>query len=364
MKWSLRIGRIAGIDLYLHATFLILVAWLAVSQYLASHNTAAMLSAIGFVLLLFVIIILHELGHALAARRYGIETRDITLLPIGGVARLERLPEDPRQELVVAIAGPLVNLVIAAGLFVGILVGSGAGEVLNVGMDSGTVITRLLWVNVWLAFFNLLPAFPMDGGRVLRALLALKLSRERATEIAVNVGHVMALIFGAVGLLGWASPFLVFIALFVWVGADGELQMIRATTYLRGVLVRDVMSTRFDTVDAATPLYELSKRLIPGFQSDYPVIEGDRLVGFIGLEELVKGLTEGGQEAMVGNYARREFGTTSSAEALADLFEELQQGSGSTLAVMEGDRLIGILTPSNVTEHLMIRSAIGASSQR
>lgn len=356
VKWSIKIGRIAGIDLYLHATFLILVIWLAVSEYLGGHNVAAMLSAIGFILLLFFIIILHELGHALAARKYGIETRDITLLPIGGLARLEKLPEDPGQELVVAIAGPLVNLVIAAALFVGISIASGPGEVLNVSLEGGNFMARLMWLNVWLAFFNLLPAFPMDGGRVLRALVAMRLSRERATEIAVNVGHFMALLFGLVGI--FVNPFLVFIALFIWVGADAELQQVRMTAYLHGISVEQVMSRRFETAEASAPLGDLARRIVPGFQTDYPVIDGGRLVGFIGVDELVKGLSEGGPEGLTGRYARREFDTAGPLDLLEEVVSDWQPGSGSVVAVLDGDDLIGIVTPANIGEHVMIRSAM------
>src|SRR6267378_4982921 len=175
MKWSWRIARVAGIEVFMHATFLLLLAWVGVTDYLPRHSWQAAARGIVFVLILFVIIVLHELGHALTARRFGIRTLDITLLPIGGVARLERMPEKPVQELLVALAGPAVNLVLALVLLLLLAVGRQFGDFEGLSLLGGSLLARLLQVNVALAVFNLLPAFPMDGGRVLRALLALRL---------------------------------------------------------------------------------------------------------------------------------------------------------------------------------------------
>lgn len=361
MKWSLKIGRIAGIDLYMHATFLILIVWIAASGFLGHQTMSALLGSIGFILLLFVIIILHELGHALAARKYGIETKDITLLPIGGVARLDRIPEEPLKELVVAIAGPLVNLVIAAGIFVGISVTYGPAHILSTGLENGDLMTRLLWVNVWLAFFNLLPAFPMDGGRVLRALLAIRLDRPRATEIAVSVGHVMALLFGAVGIWLVNNPFLVFIAFFIWIGADGELQQVRVQSFLHGIPVSDVMARKFDSLASTARLSEVAKSLVPGFQSDYPVFEDEKLIGFIGLADVVRGLAESGADGQAGTYAQSDFETASPSQFLEDVVGDWRPGGAPPIAVIEGGRLVGIVTPTNVAEHVMVRSALSRS---
>jgi len=234
MSWSWRIGRIAGIDVYVHATFLLLLAWEALRHYQAHGDPAEALAGLVFVLVLFGIVVLHELGHALAARSYGIRTRDITLLPIGGVARLERVPREPGQELVVALAGPAVNVVLAAGIYLGLALGRGPspyGESLRVG---GGFLDRLFWVNVSLAVFNLLPAFPMDGGRVLRAVLALRLDYVRATRVAASVGQGLAFLFGILGLI--YDPFLIFIALFVWLGAAEEASKVQEGPYSGGSL--------------------------------------------------------------------------------------------------------------------------------
>ena len=251
MKWSWKIGRIAGIGVYMHVTFLILLGWVGASYYLVRHRWEDAMSGLGFILALFGIVVLHELGHALAARRYGIRTRDITLLPIGGVARLERMPEDPKQELVVALAGPAVNVVLAALLFAVLMAGRGISAMSDFAVGGGDILSKLLWVNVALALFNLLPAFPMDGGRVLRALLAIRMDYVRATRIAANIGQGMAFLFGFLGL--FSNPFLVFIALFVWMGATQEAGMVEMKSALDGVPVERVMITGFRTLAPTRP---------------------------------------------------------------------------------------------------------------
>src|SRR5213078_2983264 len=205
MSWSLPIFRIAGIQLRIHVTFLLLIAWLAFGYYSAGGSAVAAARVL-FVLLLFACVVLHEFGHALAAKAFGINTPDITLLPIGGVARLERMPEKPVQELVIAL---------------GLFVAGGSQAFLNPSnVEGGGLIVQLLTINILLLLFNLLPAFPMDGGRVLRALLATRLSYARATQVAASIGQGFAFVFGFIGLI-W-NPFLIFIALFVYIGASQE----------------------------------------------------------------------------------------------------------------------------------------------
>jgi Zn-dependent protease len=222
MTGSWRLGKIAGIDVFVHATFFILLAWVALSAYLPRGSAAAAASGVASILTVFGVVVLHELGHDLVARRFGIATREITLLPIGGISRLERMPEDPRQELQVALAGPAVNVGLAAAAYAALLV-LGSGAIDHMSVMEGSFLARLFSINLSLALFNLLPAFPMDGGRIFRALLALRMDRVRATEVAARTGQAMALLFGVAGL--FFNPLLVLIALFVWTGAAQEASL-------------------------------------------------------------------------------------------------------------------------------------------
>ena len=236
------------------------------------------MAGVGFMLALFTCVVLHELGHALTARRYGIRTRDIVLLPIGGVARLERIPEEPIKELLVAIAGPAVNVVIAAGLFV-VLTSTGSPPSLDaVGFVRAPFLERVMWTNVLLVLFNLLPAFPMDGGRMLRAVLAMRLEYVRATQIAATVGQGMAFLFGLVGLVT-GQPMLVFVALFVWIGAAQESSFAQMKAALGGIPVRRLMITDFRALHPADTLQRAIELTLATTQRDFPVVEGDRVVG-------------------------------------------------------------------------------------
>jgi Zn-dependent protease/predicted transcriptional regulator len=357
MKWSWKLGRIAGIDLYMHATFLILLAWVGVSHYLPRRSWADVADGILFIGAIFGIVVLHELGHALTARRFGIRTRDITLLPIGGVARLERMPDKPIQELWVALAGPAVNVVLAAVL-VAVLVPAAAlaalGEVQLVG---GHFLSKLIYVNVVLAVFNLIPAFPMDGGRVLRALLAMRMDYVRATQIAATTGQAVAFVFGLAGLFG-GNPFLVFIALFVWMGAAGEASLVQMKSALGGIPISRAMVTEFRTLGPRDSLASAVEHILAGFQQDFPVVEDDRLVGVLTRADLMRALAQRGQDARVEEVMQTEFETADPSEMAETVFARLQQCECHSLPVVRGGRVIGIVTPDNVAEFLMIQEAL------
>jgi len=225
MKWSWRLGRILGVNIYVHFTFLFLLAWVAVMAVLQGGGFAGMIEAVLFILAVFGIVVLHELGHSVAARSYGIPTRNITLYPIGGVAQLQRMPTEPKQELVIALAGPVVNLALALILYmIYIPVGTVTGF-LTFSLIGTPFLAKLIWVNLLLAGFNLLPAFPMDGGRVLRAIMAMRMDYLDATRIAVRTGKVMAVFFGVVGL--FYNPFLILMAGFIWFSGSQEIRAIR-----------------------------------------------------------------------------------------------------------------------------------------
>ena len=362
MGWSWRIGRIAGIDVYVHSTFLLLLGWVGLSHYLAHQDPREALYGVVFILALFGVVVLHELGHALAARRYGIRTHDITLLPIGGVARLERMPDDPKQELVVALAGPAVNAVLAGALYLGLLLGQRLIPVEEVPRVGAHFLNQMLWVNVSLAVFNLLPAFPMDGGRVLRALLALRLNYVRASQVAARIGQGMALFFGFLGLL--YNPFLVFIALFVWIAASEEASMVQMRSSLDGIPVEQVMITRFHALRPDDPLGRAVQHFLAGLQQDFPVVQDGRLVGVLTRDDLTAALGRFGPEARVGDVMRRDFVTADPHEMLQTALARLQGCDCHTLPVVRDGRLLGLVTADRLGEALMIQEAMRKARPR
>lgn len=361
MKWAWRIAIIAGIDIRVHVTFLALLAWIAWISYVSTGTGAGAVDGVILVLLVFSIVVLHELGHALMARRFGIKTRDITLLPIGGVASLERMPEDPRQELLVAIAGPLVNFVLAAILAV-VAVLLGKPLTFEPAVESIPLITQLVWINLALGLFNLLPAFPMDGGRILRALLALRLSDIRATRIAAGLGQGMALLLGIVGL--FINPVLVFIALFLWMGASGEARMAEAKYVAHGVPVAAAMIREFEAMSPELPVAVPLRRVLETFQRDFPVVVDGRVVGMLGRDAMLRALASKGPEVPVGAVMRRDPKVVHPSDNLEDAFLQVLTG-GDAMPVVDGrGRLVGVLTSDSVGELLLVREAIQDRSQR
>ena len=355
-RWSLHLGRIAGIDLYVHATFVLLLGWIAIQSYSVRQSVSDAIGGLVFILCLFAIIVLHELGHALTARRYGIGTRDITLLPIGGLARLERMPDEPKQELWVALAGPAVNVALAALFFVSLwLLGGLRGPVDAARVDAG-FLEQMLWVNIALVVFNMLPAFPMDGGRVLRALLALKLDRVRATNIAAGIGQAMAFLFGLVGI--FVNPFLILIAFFVWLGAGAEASWVRTRAMVQDVRVRAAMITDFRTLAPEDTLAHAVDLVLEGFQHDFPVVEGGRLMGMLTRVHLLESLAEGGPTLLVGMVAEPAPESADPDEPLESVLTRLQTVGQQAIPVQRDGRLLGLVTTDNLSELLMIREAL------
>lgn len=359
MKWSLRLGKVAGIDVYIHATFFLLIGWVALSYWMQEHSLAATLLGVGFILTIFACVVLHEFGHALTARRYGIKTRDITLLPIGGVARLERMPEDPAQELWVALAGPAVNLVIAVLLYLGLYATRSLEPLSRWSLTEGPFIQRILLLNVALVLFNMLPAFPMDGGRVLRALLATRIEYTRATHIAANIGQGMALVFGFLGF--FSNPFLLFIALFVWIGAGQEASMTQLKSALGGIPIGRAMITDYLTLSPGDSLGRAVELTLAGSQQDFPVEENGRVVGVLTSAGLMQALARGGEGLAVSEVMQRDFQMIDSSEMLDTIVPRLQECQCRTLPVTHNGRLVGLMTMDNIGEFILIQSALKAS---
>ncbi len=360
MKWQWKLGKFAGIDVYIHTTFLLLIGWVGYTYWLEHQDWGEVLMGIVFILTLFLCVILHEYGHALTARKYGVKTRDITIYPIGGVARLERMPEKPIEELWVAIMGPAVNMVIAAGLFAYLYLTSNLVPLNQLTVASGSFLERIMVVNITLVLFNLLPAFPMDGGRVLRAILAMNMDYVHATQIASNVGQGFAFLIGFIGLFG--NPFLLFIAFFVWIGASQEASMVQMKNAISGIPVGRAMLTEYQFLSPRDPLSRMAQLMLAGSQHDFPVIDEDRVVGVLTRDDFLSALTQHGQNIAVSAVMKTNLPEVDSYEMVETALQRIQESGVPALPVTHTGRLVGIVTSENITEYLMIRSALRSAA--
>jgi len=356
MKWSIRIGTFFGIPVYMHLTFLLLLAWFGYVYYSQGGSLQAAAAGVAFVIAVFVCVVLHEFGHALTARRFGIRTRDITMLPIGGLARLERMPDDPRHELWVALAGPAVNVVISALLAAWLFLGGRLAPLGDLGVASGPFLARLMVVNVILVVFNLIPAFPMDGGRVMRSLLAMRLDYTRATQIAAGTGQAIAFLFGFLGL--FFNPLLLFIAFFVWIGAAQEAGMVQMRSSLGGIPVSRAMLSDFQVLRPDQRLQDVVDLTLRGSQKDFPIVDGDRVIGILTQRDLLAALASQGPSIAVGSVMQTEFATVGLFDMLETAFKRFTECACQTLPVLHYGKLVGLITMDNVGEFLAIRSAI------
>lgn len=360
MSWSFRIARILGIEVRLHLTFLLLMGFYAWKGWALSGHAMGALLGILLPGTIFGCVLLHEFGHVLMARRYGIRTRDVTLLPIGGVARLESTGETPMQELAIALAGPAVNVLIAvvAGAFV--LMARVPTTPIDPATGAGSFATWLIASNLFLVGFNLIPAFPMDGGRVLRALLAWRGDRVRATRIAAAIGRALAVVLALAGVVVLHQPMLLFIALFVWLGATQESEAASTGALLDGVPVRRAMMTEFRSVSPHDSLGDVSRLVLAGFQHDFPVLAGEALVGLLLRDDLFPALRERGPETLVAEVMRRSFPTASPDELVERMLKRTQFEDGPSSIPVTGQdgRLVGLVTAENVGEYVMLSAAL------
>ena len=367
MRWSVRIARIAGTEVRIHITFLLFVAWIGFSYYQLG-GAAAAIPGVLFILALFGCVLLHEFGHVLAARAFGIPTPDITLLPIGGVARLQRMPDKPWQELIVAIAGPLVNVGIAVVLTL-ILGHSAAIENLEqVEHPSVGMLTKLTSVNVMLVLFNLIPAFPMDGGRVLRALLAMVLPYARATQIAAWIGQALAFVFGFMSLVSsvfgftglFSNPLLIFIALFIFLGAQQEAAMAQLKDLSLNLPVSEAMVTHLVRLPPEATLEDAVEALLRTSQHEFPVVDSeDRILGVLTRDRLIAALKQRGSTAVVADVMQRDLPTVRADEPFDKAFQLMQESAFPALPVVDRfGRLCGLITPENVGELMMVSSLL------
>jgi Zn-dependent protease/CBS domain-containing protein len=363
MRWSLTLGRIAGTEIRIHFTFFLFLIWLWFVYYRQGGTPAAWQGVI-FVALLFFCVLLHEFGHIFAARRYGVKAPDVTLWPFGGIANLERIPEKPSQELVIAIAGPLVNVAIAAALLLYLGSTTDAMHLMQVEQVNVGLAAKLAGANLFLALFNMIPAFPMDGGRVLRALLALRFGFARATELAAAIGQGFAVVLGIVGIFG--NPMLVIIAIFVFLAASGEAGNVQLQQVARGAIVADAMIMKFETLGPQSRVQDAVEALIRTTQREFPVVDGaGHLRGVLTRDAMIRALQANGPDAPVLEAMDSEIPTISARASLETALKTLSGESKPVIGVTDAaGKLVGMLTAENLGEMMMVRSARSARAAR
>jgi Zn-dependent protease/predicted transcriptional regulator len=364
VSWSLKLFRIRGIDVKVHLTFVLILVWAAYrwGVGLGAGTTGAVFGVV-VTLLLFVCVTLHELAHSFTAMRYGVTVRDITLLPIGGMAQMEKIPDQPAQELKMALAGPLTNLAIAAILIViclpfGIRSTVGVGELFQMlGMVNWQgLVAYLVVANIALGLFNLVPAFPMDGGRVLRALLAMRLDYAKATAWAVYVGQGLAWLLGLYGVTSGSWTLLI-IAVFIYIGAGQEGRVVEVKSVLDQMQVRQAMTRQVQVLSPGATLAQAVDITLQTFQTDFPVVEGERLVGLLAETDLVSALQKYGPEASASQVMRTDFPTAAPSEPLFDAQQRMSAARVRALPVVVEGRLAGLLTDHDINEAYRLLSA-------
>lgn len=355
MPWSIHVGTIAGTAVRIHVTFLLFLAWIGFAQWRLGGPAAAADSVL-FIALLFLCVLLHEFGHVLAARRYGVRTPHITLFPIGGVASLERIPEKPGEELVVAVAGPAVNVVNALVLVIILGATVDLTDMARLEDPRVSLLARLAGANIILVLFNMIPAFPMDGGRVLRALLAMRVGFSRATQLAATIGQGFAFLLGFAGL--FLNPLLIFIAIFVYLAASSEAEHVAFRDVTRGLPVGEAMITQFEVLGPQSSLDDAVETMIRTSQKEFPVVDGGgHLRGILTRDALVMALRNHGAASPVIEVMNAEVPTIHYRQPLEAAFRKLNEAKAPALGVLDGnDRLVGLLTAENIGEMMLVRS--------
>jgi stage IV sporulation protein FB len=354
MSWSLNIGKVAGTVVRLHITFVLFLAWIFISNYASSGSTVAWNSLL-FVVLLFLCVLLHEFGHIFTARAFGVMTPYVTLLPIGGVAQLERIPEEPWEEFLIAVAGPAVNVVIAAALIAFADASPHANAAIGIDDMQIAMVDRLAALNIFLALFNLIPAFPMDGGRVLRAALANRIGFVRATERAASIGQLTAFVLGFIGL--FHNPILVFVAIFVYLAAASEAHSVALRAVSRGVPVSQAMMSNFVTLQPDTHIDEAVRILLQTSQGTFPVVDANgNLVGVVDRANILESVKQAGPDAhVVGAATSLPVLTVSCRATLEQALRLMQQHSATAVGVIDAaGKLVGLVTSDTVAELLTL----------
>lgn len=361
MKGSINLIKISGIKIKVHWTFLFIIVWVVFLEINKGGDLKSVLFNIALVLVVFLCVVLHELGHAMTAQHFGIKTRKITLLPIGGIASLEKIPEEPKQELLVTVAGPLINIVIALILYFvipvqKILANNFLDIIENLNELSLTnFLFYIFMVNIMLVIFNLIPAFPMDGGRVLRALLAMKLGRVKATQIAANIGQTIAVVFLLLGML--FNPFLILIALFVFVGAYGENKMVQQLELIKGHTVNEAMLTNITLLNTEDTISRVIDLILTGTEKDFIVVQDDKPLGILLNADIIK--NSNNRDLLVSEIMKTSFKEIKINDKLSNVLSLAELQKGYFFPVLDKNkRLVGAIDMANINEFILFQSKL------
>jgi Zn-dependent protease len=356
LKWSFKVGSLFRIPIKIHITFLILLAFVA----LMGENVYRSLFGVLFVILIFICVIFHELAHSLVARYYGHGVKSITLLPIGGMAQMDDIPEDSKEEILISLAGPLMSVVIAGLLLILVyLLKIPIVPLDNTTLFEGNILLNLFWINIILAVFNIIPAFPMDGGRVLRGVLNLFMSHLKATRIAVFIGQFFAVLLFFFGVFYDKNLWMALIAIFIYLGAEAEDRMWAIRHALSDVLVKEVVLKNYLWLNTGDTLKTASELFLHTLQGDFPVLFGDRLVGILRRESIIRGINEGRESERVADLMERDYLMTTEKQKLIGLYRIMTEKGISMMPVMDGEKLLGIITLEQIGRYHMISAAKG-----
>lgn len=358
MRWALRLGTLYGISIRVHFTFLFLLAFLALAATLARGWLGGLRSLL-FILLVFACVLLHELAHSYVCVRYGVRVRSIILLPIGGLALLDDIPRESRQEIHIALAGPAANFFLA--LWLGVLLAVVEPQASFYPVLSGeALLPSLLWSNLYLGLFNLLPAYPLDGGRVLRAWLARRMDYIDATRRAVVVGECFSLLFMLTGLVWW-EPWLVVIGLFVFWAAVTDERVAILQSALERIYLEDVMLTEFHSLTPTDSLFDALDRALHSLQDDFPVVADGRVVGVVTRAGLLRAFAGQSWNNSVQAVMSARFEVAQRRDTLAAAFKTFLNRGLSVIPVLDGDRLVGIVTLQNLLHSVAFLTRKGAA---
>lgn len=341
MKWSFKLARFFDIDIYIHQTFLLLLLWFGFTNYQRHGTFIAALEGVLFIIALFACVVLHEYGHALTARRFGIKTKHITLLPIGGVAAMEKMPEKPSQELLIAFAGPAVNIIIAMGLYMILQMTPTIDQKIPLSISNSWLI-NLLIVNIFLAIFNLIPAFPMDGGRILRAALAMKMQYANATLWASNIGKLFAILFTAYGLYS-NQYMLALIGVFLWLGATAENKSTQFKHKIKQLSIQHIMIKDFTILRPDDDLAIAERIYQQNLQQDFPIGDKSNISHVLSFNALKTALQHYDKSTAINTLSLSEVLTVDIDVNIQQLTEQLKQSPYKMIAVKDKGHVVGII---------------------